>query len=219
MTASFDLCGALRRIRRIADMSQRQLAEAAGLRASTVGHAEAGTRDLAVNALVAAAQVAELRLALLDTRGNEVPGMDGDAVRDRAGRRFPAHLDTRYGDEDWWHGRHRYDRTQPWYTFDRDREIRDSYRRRTGTPDDHQQPQPGDAPHERAEARRRRLRRQADEECAQRLAVALERRRTAGLPFFDDGWTCACPPACDELDDRSGAPVHAPGCPCRCDLS
>ena len=32
-------------------------------------------------------------------------------------------------------------------------------------------------------------------------------------------FTCSCPPACDELDDRSGKPVHAPGCACDCDVA
>jgi transcriptional regulator with XRE-family HTH domain len=167
VTDGFDLCGALRRIRRIADLSQRELASAAGLSASAVAHAEAGTRDLPARALARAAEVAGLRLALLDAGGREVVGMDPDVVRDRAGRLFPAHLDTRYGDEDWWYTPHRYDREQPWYTFDRARWIRDWHRARDGTPDDHQLPQPGDSPKARALARRD----------ARWRAVAEERQR------------------------------------------
>jgi HTH-type transcriptional regulator/antitoxin HipB len=121
-------------------------------------------------------------------------------------------LDTRYSDEAWWHGPHRYDREQPWYTFDRDRTTRDRYRQRNGTPDDHQLPQPGDSPQERAATRRQEyLRRRAEER--QRAFLAGEFRH------IDVSFTCSCPPRCDELDDRSGRPVHAPGCACGCDLA
>jgi transcriptional regulator with XRE-family HTH domain len=153
--SDFDLCGALRRIRRTADLSQRELAQAAGVGAAVISHVEAGRRGMTVDLLSRLASVAGLRLALLDTTGHEVPGMTDGAVRDEGGRRFPAHLDTRYGDVDWWHGRERYSRDQPWYTFDRVRETRDFWRGRLGTPDDHQIPQPGDAPAERRAGGRR----------------------------------------------------------------
>jgi transcriptional regulator with XRE-family HTH domain len=210
--STFDLPGALRRIRRLADLSQRQLAAAAGISPSAIGHAESGQRDLSVAVLSDLASLAGLRLGLVDARGEEVAPMSQGTVRDGGNRRFPAHLDTRYSDEAWWHGPHRYDREQPWYTFDRDRTTRDRYRQRDGTPDDHQKPQPGDSPQERAATRRREyLRRRAEER--QRAFLAWEFRH------IDDGFTCSCPPRCDELDDRSGRPVHAPGCACGCDLA
>jgi transcriptional regulator with XRE-family HTH domain len=211
MGDQFDLAAALRRIRRLVDMSQRELAAATGLAVSTLGHAEAGTRDLSVGGLVRAAALAGLRLALVDDTGREVAGMTGDAVRDRGNRRFPAHLDTRYSEEAWWHGPHRYDREQPWYTFDRDRSLRDRYRKRTGTPDDHQLPQPGDSPQERADSRRR--------EYWRRRAEERERRFLAG-EFSDlrDPFTCTCLPGCDEEDPATGDLVHAEACPCSCDL-
>jgi hypothetical protein len=158
------------------------------------------------------ADLAGLRLVLLDEGGREVPGMAEDTVRDMSGRRFPAHLDTRYSDEGWWHGPHRYDREQPWYTFTRRRDLRDRVRRRAGTPEDHQRPQPGDSPGERAAARRREYWRQQAEE-RERAFLAGE---FAGI---DPGFECGCPPRCDELDDRSGRPVHADGCPCLCDVA
>ena len=210
--SEFDLPGALRRIRRIADFSQRELASAAGLSASAIGHAESGSRDLSVGVLAGLAALAGLRLALVDDGGREVVPMRGDAVRDMANRRFPAHLDTRYSDEGWWHGPHRYDRPQPWYTFDRDRGIRDRYRRRKGVPTDHQLPQPGDSPSERQDARRREYwRRDAEER--RRAFLAGE------YAAVDCAFACTCPAECDELDDRSGRPVHADGCPCNCDLA
>ena len=211
MSGAFDLCGVLRRIRRIADLSQRELASAAELSVSAVAHAEAGTRDLPVRSLGRIAAVAGLRVAVLNGAGEEVTAMSGDAVRDQSGRRFPAHLDTRYGDDGWWHGPERYSRRQPWYTFDRLRYTRDHWRSRTGTPDDHQLPQPGDSPEDRTAARRRAA--------WQREKERREKaRRDAPWRPLVDAFTCECPPTCAELDDHRGMPVHAPDCPCQCDV-
>jgi transcriptional regulator with XRE-family HTH domain len=162
-----DLCGLLRRVRRIADLSQRELAGRLGVSAAAIGHAEAGRRDLPTGVLVRAARLAGLRVALLDADGREVTGMGRGTVRDAAGRRYPAHLDTRNGDDGWWYPGDRSPRPLPWYTFDRARWLRDADRRAAGTPDDHQLPDPGDDPRDRqvqrqdaaAERRRARLRR------------------------------------------------------------
>jgi transcriptional regulator with XRE-family HTH domain len=210
--SSFDLSGALRRIRRTADLSQRELAAACGVSPSTLAKAEARRRDVSVDVLQRAAAVAGLRIALLDAAGEEVPAMAAGTVRDGAGRHFPAHLDTRHGDVGWWHGPERYSREPPTYTFDRDRARRDGWRRAGGTPLDHRVPAPGDALAARAAARRRAaLQRQVDE---------LERRRRSGEPAARDvPFDCSCPPRCDELDDRCGRPVHAPECACGCDLA
>jgi transcriptional regulator with XRE-family HTH domain len=206
----FDLAGVLRRIRRLADVSQRELAQAVDVSKSYVGGAESGTSGLDVRVLARAAAVAGLRLVLLDGAGHEATPMSAQTVRDTGNRRFPAHLDTRHSDEGWWHGPHRYDREQPWYTFDRDRRTRDWYRRRDGTPDDHQLPRPGDSPADRAAARRHEYWRARAEE--------RERRFLAGeFRHIDVGFTCACPPGCDELDTGE-RPQHTAGCPCSCDL-
>lgn len=207
--APFELPGVLRRIRRAADLSQRELAEALQVSHSAVAHAENGRRDLPAGVLARAAVLAGLRLALIDDTGNEVVGMADDAVRDLSGRRFPAHLDTRYADEGWWHDAHRYSRSQVWYTFDLDRERRDGWRRERGTPDDHQLPQPGDSPRDRARARRLEAERRRREE--------HERRFLAGELRAAEAWACTCPPECAELDIGE-RPVHAPECPCRCDI-
>jgi transcriptional regulator with XRE-family HTH domain len=68
----FDLTGMLRRIRRTADMSQRELAQALGIAPAVVSHAEAGRRGMAVGLLARAAALAGLRLVLLDEAGREV---------------------------------------------------------------------------------------------------------------------------------------------------
>jgi transcriptional regulator with XRE-family HTH domain len=208
----FDIGGALRRIRRRADLSQREMAEVSGISQSSLSKAEAGRRGLTVDLLVRCAALAGLRLALIDENGTEVPTMAADGVRDRAARRFPAHLDTRYGDEDWWHGPERYSREQPWYTFDRLRHTRDHWRAVTGTPQDHRVPQPGDSPADRRAARARAASRRREEEGERRLMSGGHAGRPA--PF-----TCTCLARCDELDDRSGPPVHAEECPCSCDLA
>ncbi len=204
-----ELSGLLRRIRRTADMSQREFAVACDVAPSVIAHAEAGRRGLSVALLARAAAVAGLRLALVDDRGVEVGPMSDDAVRDMGNRRFPAHLDTRYSDEDWWHGPERYSRPEPWYTFDRCRETRDRFRRLEGVPDDHRLPQPGDAPGERRKARQRAA--------AQQAAEAREQRRAAGLEPPLPEWVCDCPPECAELEDWHGPPRHTGDCGCRCD--
>ncbi len=210
--SDLSLPGLLRRIRRTADLSQRELARAGGLPRSTVAAAEAGTRGLDARTLARLAALAGFRLALLDEQGREVAPMDAEAVRDGGGRLFPAHLDTRHGDDGWWHGPHRFDRPPVTYTSTRDRRYRDLRRARSGTPEDHQRPQPGDSLAARAQARRAAARRAREE--------GLERRRAAGLvPPPDLGVECDCPPACEELDDRSGPPRHAEGCACSCDVS
>ena len=118
--AAFDLAGAVRRIRRCADCSQRELAVAIGTSKSTIAGAETGAAGLDARLLAAAAHLAGLRLALLDAlRRQEVRGMHPDAVRDRGGRRFPAHLDTVLSEERASRWEHRPRLRQPTYTFDR----------------------------------------------------------------------------------------------------
>ena len=207
---AFDLSGALRRIRRLADLSQRELARACGLAQSVIAQAESGRRDLTVGTLATAARLADLRLALLDRDGAEVHGMGPDTVRNLGRRRFPAHLDTRRSDDVPWLYEPR-DRPATSFTFDRDRGARDSRRHRAGTPEDHHLRQADDSPAGRAAARRCAARREA--------AAAFQRRLAAGEISPVEPFDCQCPDACDELDDRSGKPVHAPECACGCDLA
>ncbi|MGY1740386.1 MULTISPECIES: helix-turn-helix domain-containing protein [unclassified Blastococcus] len=204
----WELPGILRRIRRVADLSQRQLAQELGLSKSGVAAVESGVRDLDVRVLVAAAALAGMRLALLDADGREVAGMAPGTARDGAGRRFPAHLDTALTDERYW-GEHRRDRPVTAYTAQRDRRRRDSQRAWHGTPDDHLVPEPGDSPAERRAARRAEVRRRVHEE--------WERRRAAGeLPPLQDP-VCTCPRDCD-TGVASGRAVHTDDCVCGCDV-
>lgn len=135
----------LRAARRLADLSQRELAERSGVALSVVARIEAGQtvapRLTTVLALLAAA---ECRLEL---RRGTAEGDAGLVVTDRAGRRFPAHLDVRevgafgtwWGDwpmlstraEKIWHHA---PRQRPEHTFDLARWRRDA--RRAAPPDD-----------------------------------------------------------------------------------
>src|ERR1700712_803682 len=106
----FDLSGLVRRIRRTTGLSQRELAVRIEISKSAVAAAETGAGGLDARALAAAAGLAGLRIALVDGNGDEVDGMNSDAVRDRSGRRFPAHLDTVLSEERssrWEHRPHR----------------------------------------------------------------------------------------------------------------
>jgi transcriptional regulator with XRE-family HTH domain len=209
MTA-LDLPGTLRRIRRTADLSQRELARACGVSASVVAKAETGERDLPVQLLGRLLAVAELRLAVVDASGSTVAPMQPGTVRDAAGRRFPAHLDTRHGDEDWWGGEHRPRLRPPRYTFDVDRRVRD-WRRTGGAPVEHHAPEPGDSLAERAAARQR--------ESARRDAQERERRfREGRIVPLPEPFTCTCPAGCEYDEVLNEDMSHAAGCVCLCDL-
>jgi transcriptional regulator with XRE-family HTH domain len=222
------LGGLVRRIRRSADLSQRELARALGVSTGAVAQAESGARDLPATVLTRAAELAGLRFVLVDASGAEVPAMDDTAVRDRSGRRFPAHLDPRHGDVGWWHGPERYSRERPQFTFDRDRRERDDLRAAVGVPADHHVPRPGDSLEERA-----RLRAEAAEaawrtrwrEGLAQHRLRLQERLRLGLPLFPDP-TYTCPSACDDLlfadgplTARQQAVPHVEDCPCLCDLA
>ena len=208
--APIDVTGLLRRIRRTTDLSQRELAARLHVSKTAVAAFECGTRAIDVDLLAAAAALAGLRIALLDEAGAEVRGMRPDGVRDRGGRRFPAHLDTVLSEERASRWEHRPQLRQPTYTFDRRDPWADAESRARSRPDDHLVPQPGDSPAERAAARQREARKRRQDE--------LARRRAAGELGPVEPFTCTCPPACDELDDWSGRPVHAEECPCCCDV-
>lgn len=83
----------VRRARRIADLSQRELAAAIGVAQSQIARVETGGR-IDVSAFARILGLAGLRIAVLDGSGEEVAAMPRDAPRDRARRRLPAHLDT-----------------------------------------------------------------------------------------------------------------------------
>jgi HTH-type transcriptional regulator/antitoxin HipB len=91
--AALDASGYVRRARRIADLSQRELAAHVGVTQSQISRIEAG-RDVTVAAFARILARAGLRVAIVDGDGTEVEPMPDDVLRDRAGRRPPAHLDV-----------------------------------------------------------------------------------------------------------------------------
>ena len=89
-----DTGGHVARVRRIADLSQRELAEEAGVGQSSIARWESGGPSITVAMLDRILRMAGLRLEVVDGEGRPVRPMDPDGVRDNAGRRFPAHLDV-----------------------------------------------------------------------------------------------------------------------------
>ena len=93
----------MRQARRSADLSQRELAQRASVPQSTVGRIESGEATCARWATVVGLLHAAGCCLRLDA-GRDVVGSDRDGERDRARRRYPAHLDvrpvTRFGT--WW---------------------------------------------------------------------------------------------------------------------
>ncbi len=95
-----DLGNALRRLRRVADLSQRELAEKAGVPPSTVARIEsAEVQNPQFRTIERLARAAGGAVTV--EPGSADPHADATAVRpdepigDAAGRRFPAHLDVR----------------------------------------------------------------------------------------------------------------------------
>ena len=87
--------GVVRRVRRRLDVSQRTLAARLGVSQSRVARWETGRTVPSADMLVQLARMAGLHLELLDDAGAVEPAMRGDGARDRAGRRYPAHVDLR----------------------------------------------------------------------------------------------------------------------------
>lgn len=114
------------RVRRLADLSQRELATRVGTSQSALGRMEQGRSRISMTLFTGILHEAGLRLAVVDADGREVAPVAVDTVRDNQGRRFPAHLDVAPPDEvpyERW-AFPRYDRAeaQGWYHL---RETRD----------------------------------------------------------------------------------------------
>ncbi|KRF07608.1 hypothetical protein ASG88_01905 [Nocardioides sp. Soil777] len=92
--------GLVRRVRRRLDVSQRGLAEILGVEASRVARWETGRTPPGVGELEAVLALVGLRLVAVDAEGEVVDPMSEEAIRDRAGRRYPAHADLRTAG--WW---------------------------------------------------------------------------------------------------------------------
>ena len=84
----------LRAARRQADLSQRELATLSGVPASTIAAVETG-RDVRVTVFDRLLTLCGWELCVLDSGGHRVDALTDNGPRDRAGRRYPAHLDVR----------------------------------------------------------------------------------------------------------------------------
>lgn len=85
--------GLIRRARRIADVSQRGLAARLGVSQSTVARWESGEVSPSWTVVERILATAGLRVAVLDEQSVPVTPMSEHRIRDRAGRRLPAHVD------------------------------------------------------------------------------------------------------------------------------
>ncbi len=82
------------RVRRLADLSQRELARRVDVAPSTVGRWETDQLPMRVAEFETVLALADLHLVVADAGGTVVPPFAPDVVRDNADRRFPAHLDV-----------------------------------------------------------------------------------------------------------------------------
>ncbi len=95
-----DLSGVIRRVRRTAKMSQRQLAHVLGVSQSAVAKWETGRTAPSTRMLTRILDVASLGLVVVRDDGERVQPMKAVAATDAAGRRYPAH--TFVWPEGWW---------------------------------------------------------------------------------------------------------------------
>lgn len=126
------ISGLIRKVRRLADLSQRELAHATRVSRTTIGRIEAGSLIPSLDTLLRLLATARLTLVVADEDGRVVQPMRiWDDTRDGAGRQFPAHLDLTLDPtgDDWWASV--YGLAKPPETFHRDREWRDAKRRRS----------------------------------------------------------------------------------------
>jgi HTH-type transcriptional regulator/antitoxin HipB len=189
-----DIPGLIRRARRHADMSQRDLALAANMSAGAVARAELDGSAVSLAALLRILAATGLRLAVHDADGAEVRPMRADSLRDNAGRRYPAHLDARL--PSWPRGFGAgAPRSRPVPSlYCEQRRRRDLERDRTGAvPADH----PGTDDRQRMHDDRVRAQREARE----RLAAS----RPPEPPLAD----CFCGPECETYCQ--------PTCGCQCE--
>jgi ADP-ribose pyrophosphatase YjhB (NUDIX family)/transcriptional regulator with XRE-family HTH domain len=94
----------LRAARHQVGLSQRALARRSGLPVGTIAAVESGSRDLKVTALAALLTTCGWDLQVVDGAGRPVDALLEDHRRDRAGRRYPAHVTVRSTSEkgSWW---------------------------------------------------------------------------------------------------------------------
>jgi HTH-type transcriptional regulator/antitoxin HipB len=188
-----DVARLVMRVRRMADLSQRDLAARLGMSPSTVARLETGSGAVSVGLLSRILGLAGLRLVAVASDGQPVTPLARDALRDNGGRRFPAHLDVDLPSEVPKLRQLMPRRDRPpakgWY---RQRPLRDERRQQDGVPPDH--PTFAD------------LREAAQRERAHRRRVRALLARAAPPP-----------PECTCEIDCLLSPGCLPGCACQCE--
>ena len=186
---ALDVPGIIRRARRSADLSQRELAVQLGVGRSTVGRWESGEVLPDLEQFQRLLGLAALHLTVVDSDGGAVEPMADEAPRDGQRRRFPAHLDLG-------------ETTDPLSGEPRlttpHRPRRDRNRAAAAAPQRDHPP----LEHFLAERDRRRQVRHA-------RALELVRRRLRFHPPPPEPSPCSCPMACEE------SAYCVPKCPCQ----
>lgn len=95
-----ELSGLIRRVRRRAKMSQRELAHELGVSQSAVAKWETGSTEPSARMLTRILGISGLQLVAVTDTGERVRPMNTVAARDAADRRYPAH--TFVWSEGWW---------------------------------------------------------------------------------------------------------------------
>ncbi|MGN6751495.1 MAG: helix-turn-helix domain-containing protein [Intrasporangium sp.] len=184
------------RARRLADLSQRELAEQLGISRSIVSRLETGEVVPSTDLLSRIMAIAGLRLVVVDSDGALVDPVSEHVARDNAGRRYPAHLDVNPVEMApaayLWRPRRERHAPRAWFQL---REERDRRRAELPSIDDH--PTVGDLA-----AYRRML---FEQKAARMHAQAAARAATE--PTLPD---CSCGLECEE----SGPCVPSCGCQC-----
>lgn len=233
----WDVPNLVRRARRVADQSQRDLAEVLGVSQSTVAKWETGVREPSLKRFRRLLEVARLWVRVLSAEapppgalssgvaslaqgspsvahgcrpggGYDVLPMRTDAVRDAARRRFPAHLDVWVRDGI---GQPRWDR--PYRdVFAPRRPRRDAFRRATGVvPEDHPSRLEVDCLREGWRRGRETIR-------AHQQAMRDQMLRAAGVPpMCEPSGECICPDECYVGGPQGDPKPCGMDCPCQCE--
>jgi transcriptional regulator with XRE-family HTH domain len=126
----YPLASIVRRVRRTADLSQRELAERAAVSPAMIAGIETSAITPSLVVLKRVLDAANYELVVVDRQGRLVLPLEvWDGVTDGSGRRFPAHLDTILDPDfgEWWADG--FGLARPPETFRRDRAVRDHERR------------------------------------------------------------------------------------------
>lgn len=196
-----DVPGLIRRVRRVCDLSQRELAQRLSVSQPTVARWETGEVEPSLSMFRTLLGLADFELQVRDADQKDVAPMRQDAVRDQAGRRLPAHLDVAMFFPEWAAPAHTHHRQRFWCTPGRwDHDYHRRRARKGEAPPDH--PYPSEVDAFIADARwMRGMRRRYD----YRLFEAWRKAQGYVAP------ECECPDACFVAD------YCVAECACRCD--